>query len=240
MLNEGQRKQTQITVEGTALFDDVTGKANVKNMEQFAGPGEELVDVGLKDTKGNAVPLTHAQLCSLYMHLKNADSRNHLLAGGLTLPDAKLYHKGDIEAAYQKGQTVMLGSLVNKDGTPMADTILQTVQRAMTDYDKAWCRDMEDFFSRYTANLINETSMKLLGYQRATVKNYYPIAVDKTQLATQIEGLKLDATIEGRGFLKNRVKSSQPILLEECNNVVQRYLRDTRAWQRQSGTCRRF
>ena len=230
MLNEGQRRQTKILVEGEALFDNVTGRSHHKEMEQFAGPGAELVDVGLKDTKGTAVPLTHAQLCSLYMHLKNADSRNHLLAGGLTLPDAKLYHKGDIEAAYQKGQTVMLGSLVNKDGTPMADTILQTVQRAMTDYDKAWCRDMEDFFSRYTTNLINETSMKLLGYQRATVKNYYPIAVDKTQLATQIEGLKLDATIEGRGFLKNRVKSSQPILLEECNNVVQRSLRDTAAY----------
>ena len=230
ILNEGQRKQTQITVEGTALFDNVTGKANVKNMEQFAGPGAELVDVGLKDTKGTAVPLTHAQLCSLYMHLKNADSRNHLLAGGLTLPDAKAYHKGDIEAAYQKGQTVQLGSLLNADGTPMADTIVQTVEKAMTDYDRAWCEDMEDFFGRYTTNLINETSMKLLGYQRATVKNYYPIAVDKTQLATQIEGLKLDATIEGRGFLKNRVKSSQPILLEECNNVVQRSLRDTAAY----------
>ena len=230
MLNEGQRRQTKILVEGEALFDNVTGRSHHKEMEQFAGPGAALVDVGLKDTKGTAVPLTHAQLCSLYMHLKNADSRSHLLTGGLTLPDAKLYHKGDIEAAYQKGQTVMLGSLVNKDGTPMADTILQTVQRAMTDYDKAWCRDMEDFFSRYTANLINETSMKLLGYQRATVKNYYPIAVDKTQLATKIEGLKLDATIEGRGFLKNRVKSSQPILLEECNNVVQRSLRDTAAY----------
>ena len=230
ILNEGQRKQTQITVEGTALFDNVTGKANVKNMEQFAGPGAELVDVGLKDTKGNAVPLTHAQLCSLYMHLKNADSRNHLLTGGLTLPDAKAYHKGDIEAAYQKGQTVQLGSLLNADGTPMADTIVQTVEKAMTDYDRAWCKDMEDFFGRYTTNLINETSMKLLGYQRATVKNYYPIAVDKTQLAIQIEGLKLDATIEGRGFLKNRVKSSQPILLEECNNVVQRSLRDTAAY----------
>ena len=230
ILNEGQRKQTQITVEGTALFDNVTGKANVKNMERFAGPGAEQVDVGLKDTKGNAVPLTHAQLCSLYMHLKNADSRNHLLTGGLTLPDVNYYHKGNIEAAYQKGQTVQLGSLLNADGTPMADTIVQTVEKAMTDYDRAWCKDMEDFFGRYTANLINETSMKLLGYQRATVKNYYPIAVDKSQLATQIEGLKLDATIEGRGFLKNRVKSSQPILLEECNNVVQLSLRDTAAY----------
>ena len=166
MLNDGQREQTRITVEGTKLFDNVTGKANLRQMEKFAGPGAELVDIGLKDSTGN----------------------------------------------------------------PMADTVIQAVEKAMTDYDRAWCEDMKNFFGSYTTNLINETSMKLLGYQRATVKNYYPIAVDKTALATQIEGVKLDATIEGRGFLKNRVKSQMPILLEECSSVVQRSLRDTAAY----------
>lgn len=230
MLNDGQREQTRIIVEGTKLFDNVTGKANLRQMEKFAGPGAELVDIGLKDSKGRAAPLTHAQLCSLYMHLQNADSREHLLNGGLTIPDAEEYNRGDIEKAYQKGQTVKIGMLTDSAGNPMADTVIQAVEKAMTDYDRAWCEDMKNFFGSYTTNLINETSMKLLGYQRATVKNYYPIAVDKTALATQIEGLHLDATIEGRGFLKNRVKSPQPILLEECNNVVQRSLRDTAAY----------
>ena len=230
MLNDGQREQTRITVEGTKLFDNVTGKANLRQMEKFAGPGAELVDIGLRDSKGRAAPLTHAQLCSLYMHLQNADSREHLLNGGLTIPDAEEYNRGDIEKAYQKGQTVKIGMLTDSTGNPMTDTVIQAVEKAMTDYDRAWCEDMKNFFGSYTTNLINETSMKLLGYQRATVKNYYPIAVDKTALATQIEGVKLDATIEGRGFLKNRVKSQMPILLEECSSVVQRSLRDTAAY----------
>lgn len=148
----------------------------------------------------------------------------------LNSKDAKLYNKGDIEQAYQKGQTVHLGMLTDADGTPTADSILQTVEAAMTDYDRAWCADMKEFFDNYTTKLINETSLQLVGYQRATVKNYYPIAVDKSVLATQIDGLNLDATIEGRGFLKNRVKSGQPVLLEECANVVQRSLRDTAAY----------
>ena len=230
MLNDGQRRQTEILVEGESLFANVTGKEHLKEVEAFAGPGAELVDIGLKDSKGNAVPLNHAQLCSLYMLLRNEDSRHHLMTGGLTLPDAAQYAKGNIERAYQRSQTVMLGTLVNAGGTPMADTILQTVQDAMTDYDRNWCKDMEDFFGRYTTNLINETSMKLLGYDRATVKNYYPIAVDRSTLATEIEGVKMDATIEGRGFLKERVKSDKPILLEECQNVVKRSLRDTAAY----------
>ena len=230
MLNDGQYRQTKITVEGEKLLANVTGKEHVKEMQNFAGPGADLVDVGLTDVKGKKAELTHAQLCSLYMHLHNTDSLNHLMNGGLVIPDAKLYNKGDIEQAYQKGQTVHLGMLTDADGTPTADSILQTVEAAMTDYDRAWCADMKEFFDNYTAKLINETSLQLVGYQRATVKNYYPIAVDKSVLATQIDGLNLDATIEGRGFLKNRVKSGQPILLEECANVVQRSLRDTAAY----------
>lgn len=230
MLNDGQRRQTEIIVEGTKLFDNVTGKANLKQMERFAGPGAELVDIGLTDAKGKAVPLTHGQLCSLYMHLQNTDSREHLLNGGLTLPDTTLYNEGDIERAYQKGQTVKIGMLTGADGMPMADTILNTVENALTDYDRKWIEDMKGFFGDYTTNLINETSMKLVGFQRATVKNYYPIAVDKTKLASEIEGVKMDATIEGRGMLKERVKSGLPILLEECSSVVQRSLRDTAAY----------
>lgn len=231
MLNDGQRRQSEITIKGEKLFADVTGKTHLKEMDAFAGPGAETVDIGLTDTKGNSVPLNHAMLCSLYMHLQNADSRQHLLNGGLTVPSMEQYTKGNIERAYQEGQTVQLGSLQNADGTPMVDTVLQTVENALTDYDRAWIADMQELFNQYTTNLINETSMQLLGYNRAGVKNYYPIAVDKSALATQIEGLNLDATIEGRGFLKNRVKKAvQPILLEECSNVVQRSIRDTAAY----------
>ena len=230
MLNDGQRRQTEITIEGEKKFSNVTGKEHLKEMAEFAGPGAKLVDIGLVDSKGEAVPLTHAQLCSLYMHLQNKDSVEHLMTGGMVLPDAKLYSAGDIEQAYQKGQTVQLGMLKDAEGNPMPDSVLNTVEAALTDYDRAWIEDMKEFFGSYTTNLINETSMQLLGYNRAQVKNYYPIAVDKGVLATQIEGLNLDATIEGRGFLKNRVKSSKPILLEECSSVVQRSLRDTAAY----------
>nr|DAR05716.1 MAG TPA: chromosome segregation protein [Caudoviricetes sp.] len=230
MLNDGQYRQTKITIEGEKLFADVTGKKHAKEARAFAGPGADLVDVGLTDSNRNAVPLTHAQMCSLYMHLQNKDSREHLLTGGMVVPDARDYSKGKIEKAYQKGQLVQLGMLSDGHGEAMADTILNTLEAAMTDYDRAWCADMKEFFGNYTTKLINETSLQLVGYKRATVKNYYPIEVHKADLATEIEGVKLDATIEGRGFLKNRVKSSKPILLEECSSVVQRSLRDTAAY----------
>ena len=97
MLNDGQRRQSEITIKGEKLFADVTGKTHLKEMDAFAGPGAETVDIGLTDTKGNSVPLNHAMLCSLYMHLQNADSRQHLLNGGLTVPNMEQYTKGNIE-----------------------------------------------------------------------------------------------------------------------------------------------
>ena len=230
ILNDGQYRQTKITVEGEKLFANVTGKEHAKEAKAFAGPGADLVDIGLRDTNHNKVPLTHAQLCSLYMHLQNKDSLEHLMRGGMVVPDAQLYSKGDMEQAYQKGQTVLLGLVTGEDGVPVAETVLNRIEEALTDYDRAWCADMKEFFNHYTTKLINETSLQLVGYKRATVQNYYPIEVHKADLATEIDGVKLDATIEGRGFLKNRVKSSKPILLEECSSVVQRSLRDTAAY----------
>ena len=44
--------------------------------------------------------------------------------------------------------------------------------KRLTDYDRAWIADMQELFNRYTTNLINETSMQLLGYNQAGVKNY--------------------------------------------------------------------
>ena len=40
MLNDGQYRQTKITVEGEKLFANVTGKEHVKEMQNFAGPGD--------------------------------------------------------------------------------------------------------------------------------------------------------------------------------------------------------
>ena len=51
MLNDGQYRQTKITVEGEKLFTNVTGKEHVKEMQAFAGPGADLVDVGLTGTE---------------------------------------------------------------------------------------------------------------------------------------------------------------------------------------------
>lgn len=228
-LNEGQHKQHEVIMKGEAMFAEVLSEATADKRARFAGEGADLVDIGLTDTKGQKVKLNHAQLCSLWMHLKNEDSINHLAGQGFTVPNMTLYNQGKFEQARQKGSTVLLTEL-NETLDPMNTAVTKLAKRveaAMDDYDRAWCRKMQDFFNHYTTDLINGTSLQLLGYKMANVKNYYPISVDSSVLVKEINGETADATIEGRGFTKQRQKSTKPILLEECQNVVQRSLRDT-------------
>ena len=49
--------------------------------------------------------------------------------------------------------------------------------------------------------------MELYGFKKANEKNYYPISVDKNYVTTDITSLKMDKTLEGAGFLKERVQS---------------------------------
>ena len=218
MLQEGQDRQHEIAVGGERMFAPLT--QDEKGVKGFAGRGAELVDIGLKDRKGNPVLLNHAQLCSLKMHMMNADSLRHLETGGFVVPEPKLYQAGKVQAAYQNGVTVNLMDL-GKEG------LLGSVDAALTEYDKEWIKTMREFFDHYTADIINATSLKLVGFKRAMEENYFPISVDGGTLAREIDGLKHDGTIAGRGFLKERQKSSKPILLEECQTVVMRSLRDT-------------
>ncbi len=48
----------------------------------------------------------------------------------------------------------------------MADTILRRYREGHDRLRPGLVRGHEEFFGSYTTNLINETSMKLLGYER--------------------------------------------------------------------------
>ena len=82
MLNDGQRKKTKILIEGTRVFDELTGPAHEKELYHFT---HDLVDIGLKDDSGKARKITHNQLAELALQLQNKQGVHHILTGGLTL-----------------------------------------------------------------------------------------------------------------------------------------------------------
>lgn len=223
MLNDGQRKKTKILIEGTRVFDELTGPAHEKDLYHFT---HDLIDIGLRDDSGKARKITHDQLAELALQLQNRQGVHHILNGGLTLENMEAKLSGDAELAKLDKATVRVGQLAvtdeagNKlDAAALSQnedaerrTLLDEVDKHLTDYDRAWMAAFRKANARMTG-YINETSMLLSGVKKATTENYIHINVDQDTNPEQNKGIRYDNSAANPGFLNHRVNSSKPVLL---------------------------
>ena len=241
MLNQGQYKRTQLLVEGTRFFDNVTGEKNLKNMDRFT---HELVDIGLKTDDGRTWKITREQAVALYFQAQNMQGLHHMTHGGLKILNMEHAVKGDRERAMHDAQTIRIGDLkfddeghiLNKENVPANEaevlqlmggqrtTLLAELEKVlfegdMADYCKAWIDDYKEY-GKFTKQHINETSMVLNGRAKAQVENYIPLRVDEDTRQTENTGIQYDNSVGSEGFLKSRVNSSKPIWLDGIGSVV--------------------
>ena len=223
MLNDGQRKKTKILIEGTRVFDELTGPAHEKELYHFT---HDLVDIGLKDDSGKARKITHNQLAELALQLQNKQGVHHILHGGLTLENMEAKLSGDTELAKLDKATVRVGQLAvtDSEGSKLdaaalsqnedaeRRTLLEEVDKHLTDYDRAWMAAWKTLNARMTG-YINETSMLLSGVKKATTENYIHINVDGDTNLEQNKGIRYDNSAANPGWLNHRVNSSKPVLL---------------------------
>lgn len=223
MLNDGQRKKTKILIEGTRVFDELTGPKHEKELYHFT---HDLVDIGLKDDSGKARKITHNQLAELALQLQNKQGVHHILHGGLTLENMEAKLSGDTELAKLDKATVRVGQLAMTDseGSKLdaaalsqnedaeRRTLLEEVDKHLTDYDRAWMAAWKTLNARMTG-YINETSMLLSGVKKATTENYIHINVDSDANPEQNKGIRYDNSAANPGWLNHRVNSSKPVLL---------------------------
>ena len=219
-LATGEARQTEIREKGMQQFRDVLeGEENKKLLRRFAGQDAELIDVGL------STKINRAQMVSLYMHMLNPQNRDHVMKGGVVIPNMKEYAKGHIEKAYRTNRAERI------TGGTIAAIEKELTTGEMADYCQKWIADLKELMNHYTKDVINETSRRLSGYDRAKVEDYWPITVDRDVLQKEIEGVVHNGTIEGRGFLKQRQEhAAQPVLLEEASSVMGRTLADAAAY----------
>lgn len=223
MLNDGQRKKTKILIEGTRVFDELTGPKHEKELYRFT---HDLVDIGLKDDSGKARKITHNQLAELALQLQNKQGVHHILHGGLTLENMEAKLSGDTELAKLDKATVRVGQLAvtDSEGSKLdaaalsqnedaeRRTLLEEVDKHLTDYDRAWMAAWKTLNARMTG-YINETSMLLSGVKKATTENYIHINVDSDANPEQNKGIRYDNSAANPGWLNHRVNSSKPVLL---------------------------
>ena len=216
-LNEGQRKMLKIQQDGEAILADVMEDENVVKLMKTFDKKQGMVDTGLVYEDGKKVQVTKGMRMALVMHGKNKDNLRHMVYGGVTMPNMELYLKGDKKGAYDK----------TKLAKGVTAAKIQAMEDAMSPEEKKVLQAFKKLFHEYTGSVINETSMELYGFKKANEKNYYPISVDKNYVTTDITSLKMDKTLEGAGFLKERVQSVKPLVMESIIDTAQRSLKMT-------------
>ena len=207
MLDKGQDKAIQLKLNSNMIFSEFATKYK-KELKELTGEKAKLIDTGIIAKK--PIYVTPGMALSVYMHCKNSDNLKHIKNGGITFPDVELYRKGKISESFDKGQKISLT-------TTELNKICSIVEQNPILFEAS--KLMTDLFEQH-ATEINNTTVVLFGYESATVENYFPIHTDSNFLQTDIDALKFDKTLAGSGFLKNRVKASNPVYLEDAFDVV--------------------
>ena len=209
-LADGQRKMFDYQRRASERFKRWT--ENKKFVDRVRGKNaEEMKIAGIGADGPVEVSITPAMRMSLYLHSKNDQNLRHIAGGGITVPDMKLYKQGKIEEAYNKGTKIKL--------TPSQ---VRSITAGMSAEERAFADAASAYFNGMSRDAINETSEKLKGYSIAGVENYFPIDTDKSFVKKDFDALKFDGTLEGMGFLKERINASSPIMLYDLDRVLRR------------------
>lgn len=223
-LNKGQLKKTKFQQDAAEYFRPFVEKEG-KWIDTVTGEKAKLVKIGKKN--GKDIMITPAMRMSLYLHAKAEANLRHIIGGtnivkgqlnqyqggGITVPDMTLYQKGKISDAYARGETIKL-----------TKTGLQKILAEMTPKEKRFAEMVSEFFNGQMKEAINDTSLKLDGFEKGRVTNYFPIRTDKNFTNTDFDTLIKDATIEGMGILKQRSGGTNPVMLEDIFNVLNRQI----------------
>lgn len=234
-LDKGQLRQTQTLMEAARLFDPVLeGEHNQKAVRKMLGKDRnDWIDSGLVYKDQSPVIMPRSFLISLAMQIQNKSYLDHIIYGGLTVPEWDAYMRGDYTTAYTQGTTIRFmpdAKLSFEQRQQLYDEAVKKLKSAvsnMTVYDKEFKQLCDKFFHEFTTEKVNEVSLQLNGYKKAVVKNYFPIRTDKNFTHAEIASLFYNSTIEGSSFLNSRTGARNPVLLEDVTQVIQRVSKAT-------------
>ena len=247
-MTEAEKKELSIRREFGDLFNDAV---NGKGRESYDALGDtkHLVDIGLRDAKGQPMRMTRGMMLSLYMQLGCPANRQALIDSGFIVPDLKRYYKGDVENAYANGQrltpTALSGEIhdvlvkmanaqtdierQNLDAELTAltvranqdlDAVAETIAGLMTDDERQFVKLAQRWFNDISKKHLNEATREVWGYEAARVKEYFPLYRSKFFVTTGMDSLVQDMTVGSTGSLKSRVHSKAPINLADISQVL--------------------
>lgn len=205
------RKGFDTKIRNTAVAQDYM-KELTKGVDMAKITGDKARVQEFKTGNGQTISLTPAQVMSLYLLERQKDAKDHIYVGGIKqAPTVALRGKG------KRPQITRSYDVVHVTPEDVGKII-----SSMTDEQKAIAEGISKFFTDYTAQWGNEVSLKLYGYKKFTVENYFPIVSDRNYIA-DVFGETTDMTLKNMGSTKARQKgANNPVIIEDVFDVFTR------------------
>ena len=185
-LRKGFDKTTQLIRGAEKRTKEMLKDADLKKL---SGKKAEKLKV---DVRGRTVEMTRANIMELYVLNKRDQARGHIYKGGFRI-------KGDEDAH---------PLLVKEEDVAKITDLL-------TDEEKRIADAMQEYLSKECAAWGNETSMKLLGYEKFGEESYWPIMTDSNERNTT----KLEENFAANiAAIKNQGMTKQ--LIEGASNAI--------------------
>lgn len=232
ILNDGSKEEMRVLNGAYDYFVDLlrsgTSKVNyygdlqkMNGINRFSRIDKKLlVDIGLTDKNGNKLLITHGMLASLALHLENEDNVRHIVHGGLIIPGLSQYYKGSEEAfAKSSSSTGLIGEM-------QISELRKQVNKNLTEYDKQWIKTVRKCIDEYFTPKLNETTFKAYGFEKATVKDYWPIHSDRNFLSQSFDDITKSISQENASFMKNRIQGTNPIMLTDISLEMSRMIKN--------------
>lgn len=202
MLRQAQDKHITIMQEAQEYTAGVIGKTNVRKLEK---------EVHHFELDGKAVDMTTGQIMSLYELTKRQQAQEHIMVGGIRV-DA--INKGIKRASMS-------------DAVRVTPEQVSEIVSALTEEQIAIADGLQKFMGGRLAQLGNEASMEVYGYEKFKEKNYFPIKVDSNQTITDQAKDAAAATISGRGFTKGtKPHANNAVMIRDIFDVYADHVTD--------------
>lgn len=221
-LIKGETKVSQYLMEMSQIFQEMDrrqydrGTDEYNRAKEFRNRYDKMNDKFVKVTLGGEeIEITEGQLLALVMHARNNDNMLHILYGGVRVPNKDLYKRGNFAEAYARGTTVI-----------PSEPEISKLNENLDDFQKWFLSRSIYYFETYSKNLINATSLKLEGFARAEVENYYPIRVYESKINAKSYDVTTGAESTGdnihSGMLQARKHSKAEIYLNSITQDLNR------------------
>ena len=168
---------------------------------------------------GKTFNLTLEQRMSVYAYFKREQAHKHIMEGGFVLEDALVTHKSKLGVP-------MRYEVTTRDAFNLTEEAFHNIAYSLTEEQRGYVDEMQEYLSRVMGAKGNEVSMKLLGVKLFKEENYIPIKSSQYYMNFKPEEAG-EIKLKNPAFSKEVVKHAQnPIVMHNFTDLWAEHVND--------------